>query len=73
MNRWRVLDRVKGVLNYFYVKERLTKLHQTAHIVKIQIGNQGLGKPIVDQYEQMKQIAMDMIANTKEIIEAERG
>jgi hypothetical protein len=65
---WRVIDRLGHIADYFLVKERLQKLHHTAHIVKIQLGNQGMGKPLVDQYEQFKQIAIDMIANTKEII-----
>jgi hypothetical protein len=63
-----VVDRLGFFADYFQVKERLQKLHHTAHIVKIQLGNQGMGKPLVDQYEQLKQIAIDMIANTKEII-----
>lgn len=67
-----VKDRVNQLLEYFQFDDRVSQLRKTAHIVKLQVGNRAMGKPLIDQYEQIKKATIDMVQNTKEIIERER-
>lgn len=66
--RFGVADRLKRVFQYFDLHSRIEEIHRSGHNLKIEIGNRAAGKPLVDQYEITKKVAVEMINQTKYII-----
>jgi hypothetical protein len=57
---------------YFAIEKRLRDIHRIGHFVKEQLGKKAIGRPVVDQYESAKQMAFEMMDQTKRIIAAQQ-
>jgi hypothetical protein len=63
-----IRKRLQQILLVFNIQAIFVWLRQNGHNLKIRIGDRSAGKPIVEQYEVAKQVAMDMYKHTKLII-----
>jgi hypothetical protein len=66
--RFGVYNRLERIFIYFDLQSRIEEIHSSGHKLKVQIGNRAAGKPLVDQYEITKKVAIEMINHTKQII-----
>ncbi|KAI8900206.1 hypothetical protein BC833DRAFT_582653 [Globomyces pollinis-pini] len=70
-HKFHAIERVNSILNYFKVFDTLSSVHHIGKKIKMKVAEKSIGKPVVDQYEELKRIGHEMFDRTKDIIDLE--